>query len=141
MQLGSKPRAFALLRQFIAGRHPPAWNHLAEVVLSNPRQDIYVGDMPHTWAGADLVTAIRNLLLYECADRLVLLAGVPESWVTEGNGLRLERSLTLRTENNRIATGYLEVVNRRLLSGATNEIKISPVSVEKRADAASSFSP
>ena len=94
VQLGAKPRAFALLRQFMAGRHPPAWNHLAEVVLSNPRQDIYVGDMPHTWAGADLVTAIRNLLLYECADRLVLLAGVPESWVTEGNGLRLENMPT-----------------------------------------------
>ena len=40
------------------------------------------------------MTAIRNLLLYECADRLVLLAGVPESWVTEGNGLRLENMPT-----------------------------------------------
>jgi len=94
VQLGAKPRALALLQQFMAGRHPSAWNHLAEIVLSNPRQGTYIGDMPHTWVGADLVTAIRNLLLYECADRLVLLSGVPESWVTDGNGLRLENMPT-----------------------------------------------
>ena len=94
VQLGAKPRAIALLQQFMAGRHPPAWNHLAEVVLSNPREGTYIGDMPHTWVGADLVTAIRNLLLYECADRLVLLAGVPESWVTDVSGLRLENMPT-----------------------------------------------
>ena len=89
VQLGAKPRAFALLRQFMAARRPLAWNQLAEIAFSNPRQDAYIGDLPHTWAGADLATAIRNLLLYECADRLVLLAGVPESWVTDGSGLRL----------------------------------------------------
>ena len=90
VQLGAKPRAFALLQQFMAARHPPAWNHLAEVVLSNPRQGMYIGDMPHTWIGADLITGVRNLMLFECAERLVLLSGVPEAWVIEGTGLRLE---------------------------------------------------
>ena len=94
VQLGAKPRAITLLQQFMAGRHPPAWNHLAEVVLSNPRLGTYIGDMPHTWIGADLVTGIRNMLLYECADRLVLLAGTPESWVTDGTGVRLENMPT-----------------------------------------------
>ena len=94
VQLGAKPRAYTLLQQFMAGRHPQAWNHLAEVVLSNPRIGTYIGDMPHTWVGADVVTGIRNMLLYECADRLILLAGVPESWVTDGTGLRLENMPT-----------------------------------------------
>ena len=94
VQLGAKARAITLLQQFMAGRHPQAWNHLAEIVLSNPRLGTYIGDMPHTWVGADLVTGIRNMLLYECADRLVLLAGAPESWVTDGSGLRLENMPT-----------------------------------------------
>ena len=89
VQLGDKGRAHTLLKQFMAGRHPAAWNHLAEVVVSNPRIGTYVGDMPHTWVGADLVTGLRNLLVYEYAGQLVLLAGVPETWVLEDNGVRL----------------------------------------------------
>ncbi len=89
IQLGAKDRAHLLLQQLMAGRHPPAWNHLAEVVVSNPRIGTYVGDMPHTWIGADLVTALRNMLVYEYDGQLVLLAGVPEAWVREGRGVRL----------------------------------------------------
>jgi hypothetical protein len=89
VQLGTKDRAHLLLQQFMAGRHPPAWNHLAEVVVSNPRIGTYVGDMPHTWVGADLVTALRNMLVYEYDGRLVLLAGVPQAWMREGHGVRL----------------------------------------------------
>ncbi|MFZ4394445.1 MAG: discoidin domain-containing protein [Kiritimatiellia bacterium] len=94
VQLGAKPRAFALLQQFMVGRRPRAWNHLAEVVVSNYRTGTYIGDMPHTWVGADLVTGIRNLLLYESGDRLVLLSGIPESWVLQDSGVRLENMPT-----------------------------------------------
>ena len=119
VQLDATPRAMILLRQFLAGRHPPAWNHLAEIVLSNPRQDLYIGDMPHTWVGADLVTAIRNLFLYECADHLELLDGVPEAWVAEGSGLRLENlpshfgavSLTAVEQNGQLRVDFRSKIN------------------------------
>ncbi len=115
VQLNAKARALTLLQQFMAGRHPPAWNHLAEVVLSKPRLAQYIGDMPHTWVGADLVTAIRNLLLVERGDRLYLLAGAPESWVTEGAGVRLENMPTYFGTVNLLAVvqdGKLRVEQR-----------------------------
>ncbi|HUU93909.1 MAG TPA: hypothetical protein VM238_22170 [Phycisphaerae bacterium] len=37
--------------------------------------------MPHGWAGAELWLLIRDSLLVEDGDRLVLLAGVPPEWV------------------------------------------------------------
>lgn len=38
--------------------------------------------MPHGWAGAELWHLIRDSLLFEDGDRLVLLAGVPPEWLT-----------------------------------------------------------
>ena len=38
--------------------------------------------MPHGWAGAELWHLIRDSLLFEDGDRLVLLAGVPPEWLS-----------------------------------------------------------
>jgi len=38
--------------------------------------------MPHGWAGAELWHLIRDSLIVENGDRLVLLAGVPPDWLT-----------------------------------------------------------
>jgi len=38
--------------------------------------------MPHGWAIAELWHLIRDSLLFEDGDRLVLLAGVPTEWLT-----------------------------------------------------------
>ena len=40
--------------------------------------------MPHGWAIAELWLLVRDALLFEDGDRLVLLAGVPEEWFREG---------------------------------------------------------
>lgn len=91
VRLDAAPRAQFLLRMLLAGRRPASWQHVAEVLPANPRQGVYIGDMPHSWAGADLVTAVRNLLVYEQGERLVLLAGIPEAWVVDASGVRVER--------------------------------------------------
>jgi hypothetical protein len=119
VQLHAKARAITLLGQFMASRRPPAWNHLAEVVFSDSRIPLYIGDMPHTWVGSDVVTGIRNLLLCELGDRLVLLSGTPESWVREGNGVRLENmpshfgsvNLTASVQENRLRLELRSKIN------------------------------
>ena len=94
VDLGHKDRAIALLDYLNSCRRPPAWNHLAEVVLGDPRMGSYIGDMPHTWVGSGYMNAIRVLLIREQGDQLQLLRGVPESWVRDGQGILLERMPT-----------------------------------------------
>jgi hypothetical protein len=53
-----------------------AWAEGADPATS----DFAEGDMPHAWASAELVNLLRDMLLYEDGDRLVVGAGVPASW-------------------------------------------------------------
>jgi hypothetical protein len=59
-------------------------------VRSPPRQVFYLGDMPHTWVGAEYVRAIIGMLIHEGDGLLELLPGTPPDWVT-GKGLAVER--------------------------------------------------
>jgi hypothetical protein len=96
-------------------RQPPAWNHVAEVVLGDPRIGSYIGDMPHTWAGASLVNAVLAMLVRESGDRLILFDGAPESWFRDGEGIRLENVPTY--------FGTLAVTAR--MTGKTLTIRLS----------------
>ena len=77
-----------LLGRLLAGRRPVEWQVLAEVVRSQPRHPYYLGDMPHTWVGAEYARALFGMLMHEEDERLDLLPGVPPSWVA-GEGLRI----------------------------------------------------
>jgi hypothetical protein len=79
-----------LLNRLRADRHPPGWQVFAEVVRSPMRSVFYLGDMPHTWVGAEYARAVIGMLLHEGDGRLHLLPGVPPDWVT-GKGLSIER--------------------------------------------------
>jgi hypothetical protein len=48
----------------------------------------YIGDMPHTWIGAEFSTTIRRMLLRENGSTLELFRAVPESW-WNGEGIAL----------------------------------------------------
>jgi len=77
-----------LLGRLLTGRRPVEWQVLAEVVRSRPRHPYYLGDMPHTWVGAEYARALFGMLMHEEDERLDLLPGVPPSWVA-GEGLRI----------------------------------------------------
>jgi hypothetical protein len=70
------------------GVRPAAWNHLAEVVYGDLRTPSYIGDMPHTWVGAELINAIRDILVYEDRGKLVLAAAVPDEWIDKSVSVR-----------------------------------------------------
>jgi len=89
IRLGRIKDAQMLLEFFVSdGVRPSNWNHLAEVVHGDLRTPSYIGDMPHTWVGAELINSIRNVLVYEDLGRLVLAAGVPDSWLAQGVSVR-----------------------------------------------------
>lgn len=87
-----------LLTTLLRDRRPKAWQHFAEVVHSRYRHPVYLGDMPHTWIGAEYVRLILGMLMREEDDELKLLPGAPPSWVN-GDGLSLTE---LRTAHGRL---------------------------------------
>jgi hypothetical protein len=82
--------ARALHDRLLRDRRPPGWRHFAEVVAGDYRRGVYIGDMPHTWAGADYVVSARTMLAREVGEDLRLLEGAPGAWWRE-TGLRLSR--------------------------------------------------
>lgn len=80
-RLGWRDRGLALVRYLAYDcTRPPAWNHLAEVVHAEYRAPSYIGDMPHTWVGSDLINAMLSMFAYEQGDTLVVGAGVDPDW-------------------------------------------------------------
>ncbi|MFH1372084.1 MAG: hypothetical protein ABII09_12480 [Planctomycetota bacterium] len=89
IRLGRIKDAQMLLEFFVSdGIRPSNWNHLAEVVHGDLRTPSYIGDMPHTWVGAELINSICDVLVYEDRGRLVLAAGVPDSWLAQSASVR-----------------------------------------------------
>lgn len=85
VRLGQRENALALLRHLINhSTRPRTWHHLAEVIHADPRKPAYIGDMPHTWVGADVLNALRSLVVYERGDQLVLGAGLDPAWLAAG---------------------------------------------------------
>ena len=85
VRMGWRNRALDALRYFLVDAvRPRAWNHMAEVVHANYRAPAYIGDMPHTWVGADYINAVRSLFVYENNDQLIIGAGIDAAWLEEG---------------------------------------------------------
>jgi len=90
VRLGRKAEAHELLDSFLRDRRPAGWNQWAEVVWREYREPRFIGDMPHTWVGSDFIRSVLDMFAYEreADSTLVVGAGVPAEWVTEG-GLRV----------------------------------------------------
>jgi hypothetical protein len=96
VRLGRRDVALELLRFFLSDRRPPGWNQWPEIAWHDARAPAHVGDLPHTWVGAEYVLAVRSLFAYErTADRaLVLAAGLASEWVA-GSGVQVTKMPTL----------------------------------------------
>jgi F5/8 type C domain len=137
--LGRSGEAFRLVSAVLAGRRPASWRHWAEVVWSDPRAPDYIGDMPHTWIGAEFATAIRRMLLREDGGTLELFRAVPDPW-WQGEGIVLRDLPT--------AFGVVNLKARRRASRITVDLSLTgpapervavrcPGAVRARADGAS----
>lgn len=90
VELGYPDRAKVLLESLLSHRRPLGWNHLGEVVLGGYRVGGYIGDMPHTWVGSDLVNSVRGMLVLEYDEIIRLLSGITESWFENNGPIRLK---------------------------------------------------
>ncbi len=96
-RLGWKERALALLDAMIADQRPPGWRQWPEVSTRDPRAPRFLGDLPHGWVASGFVRSVRRLLADERREdgTLLVAAGVPESWVHDGDGVRLRALPTI----------------------------------------------
>ena len=86
VRLGQPGRAHELLKFFMHDRRPPGWNQWAEVVLREPREPHFLGDMPHAWVASDYLRSVLDMFAWEREDddALVLGAGLSEEWIASG---------------------------------------------------------
>ena len=96
VRLGRRDEAHELLAAFLADRRPLAWNQWPEIAWRDPRSPGHLGDLPHTWIGAEYLLAVISLFAYERPgdDALVLAAGVPAAWLAGGFEIAVENLAT-----------------------------------------------
>jgi len=87
VRLGRRQEAHELLDFFLADRRILPWNQWPEISWRDPLGPSFIGDMPHSWIGAEYILAVRSLFAYEReADQsLVVAAGVAAEWLDEGH--------------------------------------------------------
>jgi pentatricopeptide repeat protein len=116
VSLGRFDDAFRLLKTMLDSRRPRGWRLWAEVVWSDLRTPEYIGDMPHTWIGAEFFAAIRGMLLHEKGSALELFRATPDAW-WDGAGITLDQLPT--------AFGAAKLTARRTRSQATVDLALS----------------
>jgi hypothetical protein len=91
VRLGRRADAHELLDFFLEDRRPRVWNQWPEISWRDPRSPGHLGDVPHSWIGAEYVLAVLGMLAYESPGEgsLVLAAGVSEAWL-DGEGVEVK---------------------------------------------------
>jgi F5/8 type C domain len=89
VRLGRRDDANELMDFLLGDRRPRAWNQWPEISWRDPRSPGHLGDVPHTWIGAEYVLALRSMLVYERPSdaSLVLAAGIPAPWLDGGHAV------------------------------------------------------
>ncbi|MFA5148321.1 MAG: discoidin domain-containing protein [Candidatus Omnitrophota bacterium] len=73
-----------------------------------------VGDVPHGWSAAHYILLLRDMLLREDGDRLILLSCIPENWLDDGKAIEIKDAPTyfgrvgFRVQSFR-SKGYLKI--------------------------------
>jgi len=87
VRLGQRAESNATLSALMGGRRPAEWNQWPEVIWRDPVPANFIGDLPHTWVGAEFIQAFLSLFSYEnSGNQLVLAAGLPRTWVEAPGG-------------------------------------------------------
>jgi hypothetical protein len=87
VRLGRRADAHELLAFFLSDRRILPWNQWPEISWFDPLSPSFIGDMPHSWIGAEYILAICSLFAYEReADHsLVIAAGIAAHWLDESD--------------------------------------------------------
>jgi hypothetical protein len=93
VRMGLKQQAHEVLDYLFEGLRPPGWNGWAEVVWREPRTPKFIGDLPHSWVGAEFIRSVRTMFAYEREgdQALVVGAGVLPEWAQSESGMSVRR--------------------------------------------------
>jgi hypothetical protein len=93
---GNRQAGYATLEAHLAHEQMQGWYAFDEGGASGPggwarlrttwKQGVA---MPHGWAVAEMWLLMRDCLVFEDGDRLILLGGVPEKWLTKAETIRV----------------------------------------------------
>jgi len=93
LNIGQPDRAYQMLRWTLDRQSAPGMYAWAEV--ADGGNHLFLGgDLPHGWACAEYVSLIRDMLVCEVGDAVVLTAGVPSHWLEHGRRIEFERAPT-----------------------------------------------
>ncbi len=85
IRLGRRDDALLVLHGLLADCRPPAWRQWPEQSWRDYDAPAFLGDLPHSWIGAEYIHALTSAFAYERrADAsLVLAAGVDPAWLSQ----------------------------------------------------------
>ena len=92
VRLGKRMEAVELAHYMIKNQRIAAWNQWPEITWRDPASPSFIGDLPHTWISAEFILAACSLFAYERGSdqSLVLAAGIPFKWLTDGSPIGIE---------------------------------------------------
>ena len=93
MLLGEAGRAAEMAQWVIDHQTAPGTFAWAEAVRPDNLR-FAGGDMPHSWAAAEFVLYLRDALVREDGDRLVLADAVPAPWMQDGQRVEIHGAPT-----------------------------------------------
>ncbi len=98
--LGEKEKALKIFKYFLKHLKPKEWKNWIELIHYKYREPKFIGDMPHSWAGAIFINLIRNMLVFEKNNTLVLGLGIDEEWLNNNQELSIQNCPTYFSEIN-----------------------------------------
>ena len=93
MFLGEAGRAAAMTQWVIDNPTAPGTWAWAEAVKPESKR-FSGGDMPHSWAAAEYILYLRDALVREDGDRLILADAVPAPWLQDGQRVEIHNAPT-----------------------------------------------
>jgi len=132
VRLGKRQRAHELLDFFLSDRRPLPWNQWPEIAWRDPKSPGHIGDLPHTWIGAEYMLSLLSMFAFEreTDQALVIGAGVRAEWLDREGGLVVRRlptwygtvNVTMRRE----PTGSVHVELDGSLTRPARKIVVRP---------------
>lgn len=86
VRLGRRTDALAITRTLLADCRPPAWRQWPEQSWRDYDAPAFLGDLPHSWIGAEYILATLSLFAFEHGPHqtLTLAAGLDPAWLDAG---------------------------------------------------------
>lgn len=96
LRLGKRQEAIKALNFYLREMRAPRWNQWPEITWLNPSLASGIGDMPHSWIGAEYARAFRSFYVYEERknSQMVIASGLPVSWLASKEGASIRRVST-----------------------------------------------